>query len=31
MDIRTERYIINRYVSIPKLFDELGINYRTDR
>ena len=28
MDLLTERYIINRFVSMPKLFDSLGIDYR---
>ena len=27
IDIGTERYIINRFVSMPKLFDELNIDY----
>lgn len=28
IDLKTERYIINRFVSMPKLFDSLGIDYR---
>lgn len=28
LDLQTEKYIINRYVSMPKLFDSLGIDYR---
>lgn len=28
IDLQTERYIINRFISIPKLFDSLGIDYR---
>lgn len=28
LDLQTERYIINRFISIPKLFDSLGIDYR---
>lgn len=28
LDLKTERYIINRFVSMPKLFDSLGIDYR---
>ena len=28
IDLKTERYIINRYFSMPKLFDSLGIDYR---
>ena len=28
LDLQTERYIINRFISIPKLFDNLGIDYR---
>lgn len=27
IDIGTERYIINRFISMPKLFDELDIDY----
>lgn len=27
IDRDTEKYIINRFVSMPKLFDELGIDY----
>lgn len=30
MDKKTERYIINRFVSIPKLLDSIGKEYRTD-
>lgn len=30
MDLQTERYIINRFISMVKLFDELGIEYRID-
>lgn len=30
IDLTAERYIINRYVSMPKLFDSLGIDYRID-
>ena len=30
IDLPTERYIINRFVSMPKLFDYLGIDYRVD-
>lgn len=28
IDIQLEKYIINRYISMPKLFDSLGIDYR---
>ena len=28
LDLLTERYIINRFVSMPRLFDSLGIDYR---
>lgn len=28
LDLSTERYIINRFMSMPKLFDSLGIDYR---
>lgn len=28
LDLQTEKYIINRYISMPKLFDSLGIDYR---
>lgn len=28
LDIKLEKYIINRYISMPKLFDSLGIDYR---
>ena len=28
MDLKTERYIINRYFSMAKLFDSLDIDYR---
>lgn len=28
IDIQAERFIINRFVSMPKLFDSLGIDYR---
>lgn len=28
IDIQVERFIINRFVSMPKLFDSLGIDYR---
>ena len=27
IDTGTERYIINRFISMPKLFDELNIAY----
>lgn len=30
INITLERYIINKYISIPKLFDSLGIDYRID-
>lgn len=30
IDLQAEKYIINRFVSIPKLFDSLGIDYRVD-
>lgn len=30
IDITMERYIINKYISMTKLFDELKIDYRTD-
>lgn len=30
LDLKTERYIINRFVSMPKLFDSLGIDYRVN-
>lgn len=28
IDLQTEKYIINKYISMPKLFDSLGIDYR---
>ena len=28
VDTQLEIYIINKYFSMPKLFDELGIDYR---
>lgn len=28
VDLQLERFIINKYVSMPKLFDSLGIDYR---
>lgn len=30
LDLLTERYIINRFVSMPKLFDTIGIDYRVN-
>ena len=30
LDLQTERYILNRFVSMPRLFDSLGIDYRID-
>lgn len=30
LDIKLERFLINKYISMPKLFDDLGIEYRTD-
>lgn len=27
LDIQVEKYIINKFISMPKLFDDLGINY----
>lgn len=27
IDIQVERYVINKYMSMPKLFDDLGIDY----
>lgn len=30
LDISTERYIINKFISMPKLFDSLGIDYRVN-
>lgn len=30
IDLKTERYIINRFISMPKLFDSLGIDYRVN-
>ena len=30
IDIQMERYLINRFVSMPKLFDSLDIDYRID-
>jgi len=31
IDLQLERFIINKYVSMPKLFDSLGIDYRINR
>ena len=28
IDIQVERFIINRFMSMPKLFDSLNIEYR---
>lgn len=28
IDLQTEKYIINKFISMPKLFDSLGIDYR---
>ena len=30
LDLRTEIYIINRFISMPKLFDYLDIDYRVN-
>lgn len=30
IDLLLERYIINKYISMPKLFDSLGIDYRVN-
>lgn len=27
LDLSTEKYIINKYISMPKLFDDLGFDY----
>ena len=27
IDIQVERYVINKYISMPKLFDDLDIDY----
>lgn len=27
IDLQIERYVINKYISMPKLFDDLGISY----
>jgi hypothetical protein len=28
IDLATERYIINKFISMPKLFSDLDIDYR---
>ena len=27
IDTQTEKYVINKFISMPKLFDRLGISY----